>query len=189
MPLIYLPDPTFGLPELAGGGGDDFGLGDINITAFLSPAKPGKLIWGFGPSLSIPTATDSLLGTEKWSMGPSVVVLTMDGPFTYGVLIRQLWSFAGDDSRASVSQLLIQPFVNYNLPDQWYLVTSPIITANWNAASDNVWTLPLGGGVGKITRIGKVPVNIQFQAYYHAVRPDNGPEWSARLQIQFMFPQ
>jgi len=103
--------------------------------------------------------------------------------------INQIWSFAGDDDRDDVDQMLIQPFVNYNLPDGWYLSSGPIITANWEADSDNTWTIPLGGGVGKIFRVGKQPMNASVQAFYNIEKPDNGPDWSLRLQLQFLFPK
>ncbi len=106
-----------------------------------------------------------------------------------GSLIRQLWSFAGDGDRKDVSQLLIQPFVNYNMADGWYLVFAPIITANWKADSDDTWTVPAGGGFGKVFRIGNQPMNAQVQAFYNIEHPQYGPEWSLRLQIQFLFPK
>jgi hypothetical protein len=118
LPVIYQP-------ELSPGTGPNTGLGDLNPTLFLSPAKSGGLIWGVGPTFTLPTATDTALGTGKWSAGPAGVVLSMQGPWVLGVLANQQWSFAGDADRRSVSQLLIQPFVNYNLQDGWYLVSAP----------------------------------------------------------------
>ena len=103
--------------------------------------------------------------------------------------MNQQWSFAGDSDRQNVSQMLIQPFVNYNLPDGWYLSSSPIITANWEASSGNTWTVPIGAGAGKIVRIGKLPVNLSLQAYYNVETPDGGPEWQLRFQFAFLFPK
>ena len=110
VPLIYLPDVTSGLPELPAGvdRGDTFGLGDINHSIYFSPADSGPVIWGVGPSLTIPTATSDNIGTEKWSAGPAAVALAQPGPWVVGSLVRQLWSFAGDGDQ-DVSQLLIQP--------------------------------------------------------------------------------
>ena len=88
-----------------------------------------------------------------------------------------------------VNQMLIQPFVNYNLPHAWYVVSAPIITADWEAESDDRWTVPIGAGVGKIVRIGKLPVNTQASAYYNVERPDNAAEWQLRIQIQLLFPR
>jgi len=190
-PLIYLPDVTSGLESLPDGfgRGSEFGLGDINHSIYFSPARPGKVIWGVGPSITLPTATDSKLGSEKWSAGPAAVALITPAPWVAGVLVRQLWSFAGDDDRKDVSQLLVQPFVNYNLDDGWYLVSAPIITANWNADSDDRWVVPLGGGLGKLFTIGGQPINANLQTYYNVDTPTNGPEWSLRFQIQFLFPK
>jgi hypothetical protein len=103
---------------------------------------------GGGPSISIPTATDDVLGSEKWSIGPSAVAVAQPSPFVTGGLVRHLWLFAGDDDRADVNQTLIQPFVNYNLEDGWFLVSAPIIMANWEADSEDRWVVPIGGGGG-----------------------------------------
>ncbi len=176
-------------PDIAAPNGGEFGLGDINLTLFLSPAKSGKLIWGLGPIISLPTATDKTLGTDKWAAGPSLVVLTMPGHWVIGALANNLWSFAGDSDRADVNQFLLQYFVNYNFNGGWYLTSAPINTANWEEDNDNRWTIPIGGGGGKVFRVGKQPLNFQTQAFYNVEHPDLGAEWSLRLQLQFLFPK
>lgn len=180
--------PVISQPDLGSASGTTFGLGDINATLFLSPAKPGKLIWGVGPALSLNTATDDVLGSGKWGVGPSVVLLTMPGSWVIGVLANNIWSVAGDENRAAVNQMLIQYFVNYNLPNGWYVTSAPINTVNWKAASDKA-TIPLGGGVGKLFRLGRLPVNGSAQAYVNIVKPDLGPDWSMRVQLQLLFPK
>jgi len=181
--------PLIDQPELAPGFGDEFGLGDVQTSLFFSPGKPGAFIWGLGPVFQFPTATDESLGTEKWGAGPTAVALTIQGPWVVGILVNNLWSFAGDDDRDDVNQMLLQYFINYNLPGGWYLTSSPIITASWEADSDNRWTVPIGGGFGKIHRIGKLPVNVSLAAFYNVETPDGGPEWSIRFQIAFLFPR
>ncbi len=139
--------------------------------------------------MSFPTAGDEALGTEKWSAGVGAVALTIKGPWIIGVLVHNIWSFAGEDDRADVNQGLLQYFINYNFPGGLYLTSAPVITANWEADSDDRWTVPFGGGFGKILKIGKLPINTSLAAYYNVEHPDNGPEWSARLQFQFLFPK
>ena len=180
--------PIVSQPDIASESGSTFGLGDVNASLFLSPASPGKLIWGVGPAISLNTATDDVLGTGKWAVGPSVVLLTMPGNWVVGVLANNLWSVAGDENRADVNQMLIQYFVNYNLPNGWYLASAPINTVNWKAATDKA-TIPLGGGVGKLFRLGRLPVNGSVQAYVNVVKPDAGPDWSTRFQLQLLFPK
>jgi len=181
--------PTINMPSPAPGVRSAFGLGDLNPTLFLSPAKPGKLIWGVGPTFTFPTATDPMLGSGKWSAGPAAVVLTIQGHWVAGVLANNQWSFAGWGSQ-NVNQMLIQPFVNYNLPKGWYLTTAPIITANWEASTNDRWTVPIGAGVGRIVKLGRLPVNVQLSAYYNVVTPDNfGADWQLRFQIQFLLPK
>ena len=189
IPLIDAPGSLEGIPAIPVGGEGSrvFGLGDINYSLFLSPARPGKLIWGVGPSLTFPTATADQIGSGKWSAGPAFVLLTQPRPWSLGVLFGNLWSVAGDSDRPDVNQFLLQPFVSYNLAQGWYLTSDPIITANWNASSP--WTVPLGGGVGKQFTIGKQPMNAKLQVQYNVVRPDNAPEWALKFTIQFLFPK
>jgi hypothetical protein len=166
-----------------------FGFGDMTPTFFFSPAKPHKLIWGAGPVFVLPTATSKVLGQGKLSMGPSIVALVQPGPWTIGALINNAWSVAGPSDRSAVNQMTWQYFINYNLEKGWFLSSSPVISANWKAASGNVWTVPVGGGVGRIMRLGMQPVNISAQFYGNAKRPFVGSPWGMRLQIAFLFPK
>lgn len=179
LPVVYQPDPT----QASGGW---TGIGDLNTTVFFVPPLKSKIMVGFGPILSFPTATSRQLGTDTWGIGPSAVALMMPGKFVIGCLVNNLWSYAGDGN--DVNAMLVQPFVNYNLPNQWYLVSAPIITANWKAPSDNRWLVPLGGGFGKMFKIGRQPVNTSVQAYYDIERPEGAPRWQLRFQVQFLFP-
>ncbi len=184
---ITLPSNP-GIGEV-GDGGRSFGLGDINYSLYLNPKETkGKWIWGVGPSITVPTATDDSLGSGKWSAGATAVALAQPDWGTYGVLVRQLWSFAGDSDRADVSQGLVEGFVNYNLDDGWYLLTDSVATINWEAESDQL-TLPLGGGVGRIFNMGKQPINAKVEAYYNVLRPDTAPEWTLGASFVFLFPK
>lgn len=181
--------PLIDQPELGPGVGDVFGLGDIQLSQFLSPAKSGALIWGIGPIVQFPTATDDALGSDKWSAGPTAAALTIRGPWVAGALVNHLWSFAGDDDRADVNQTLIQPIVNYNLPGGWFLSSVPYITANWEKDGDDRWTVPIGIGVGKVHRFGTQPVSLQLTPYYNVVRPDDAAEWTLQFRINLLFPK
>ena len=170
-------------------GFDSAGIGDLNTTLFFSPANDSPFTWGVGPILTFPTATDDIFGSGKWSAGPSFVGLTMKGPWVIGALVSNQWSYAGDGDREDVNAFLMQPFVNYNFDDGWYASFSPIITADWQADSSDRWTVPLGGGIGKVGSIGKQPINTSLHAYYNVERPDGGAEWSIRFQVQLLFPK
>ncbi len=183
-PIIYQPN----VQSQTGGSS---GIGDLNPTAFLSPAKPGRLIWGTGPTLSLPTATQRATGSGKWAAGVAVVVLAQPKPWTLGVLVNNLWSFAGPDDRASVNLMTLQYFINYNLAHAWYLASQPIINADWTATSNERWLVPAGGGLGKIFKVGPLPLNGQLTAYYNVVRPDQtpSPRWQLRVQVAMLFPK
>jgi hypothetical protein len=182
--VVYQPDVT--QPHQG-----TFGLNDINPSFFLSPAAPGKLIWGAGPTFLIPTASDDVLGTGKFSIGPAIVALVQPGKWTLGLLINNLWSVAGSGSRPDVNSMTLQYFVNYNLKKGYYITIQPTINANWNAPSGNVWLVPFGGGVGRIMRLGFQPVNVSAQVYGNVKRPDNfaSPTWQLKFQIAFLYPK
>jgi hypothetical protein len=168
------------------------GIGDIVFSAFLSPRSQGKFIWGVGPVFQLPTGSPKyLLSQGQWGAGPTAVAVYMDGPWVVGALANNIWSFAGDSDRRPVNQMLVQPFINHNFGKGWYVTSSPIITANWLAdRKRDVWTLPVGGGAGKIVKLGKLPVNISVQAYTNTKQPHvTGPDWTLRTQIQFLFPK
>ena len=137
----------------------------------------------------MPTASDDQLGSGKWSGGITAVALTVPKWGSYGILGRHLWSFAGDSNRSDVNQSLIEPFVNYNLDNGWFLLTDIIITANWEASSNQRWTVPIGGGVGRIYKIGKQAVNNRGEFYYNVEKPDSAPDWSWSFTFQFLFPK
>lgn len=182
--------PVIKQPDLRTTSDDTWGVGDINMSLFLSPAKSEGIIWGLGPVMEFPTGSDEMLSTRKWSAGPTGVGLFMHGPWVVGLLANNLWSYAGNDDRKSVSRFLAQYFVNYNLPDAWYLTSSPIITANWEAeGKGNKWTVPIGGGFGKVFRIGKVPFNGNVSAFTNVVRPNSGPDWTFRVQLALLLPK
>lgn len=181
LPVMSQPNPS---PS-----GYTNGLGDLNPTFFLSPVDFGKIIWGVGPTFSVPTATNSVLGSGKWGAGPAVVVVVMPGHWVLGFLANNIWSFAGDTHRQNVNLGTLQYFINYNLPKGWYIVSSPIVTADWAAPAGQCWTVPVGGGFGRIFNIGKQPLNLTLQGFYNVKTPTNGPDWSMRLQLQFLFPK
>jgi hypothetical protein len=181
--------------------GGQFGLGDMNPTFFLSPANAGKLIYGLGPAFILPTATSPQTGQGKFSLGPSVVALMQPRHWTVGVLINNLFSVAGSSHRPAVNQMLLQYFVNYNLNKGYYLTSGPILTANWNATGTvdaatgddttggNIWTVPFGGGLGQIRRLGFQPINWTVQFYGNAIHPQSGSPWSFKFQIALLYPK
>ena len=180
--------PVLYQPEVDSNSGGEFGLGDINESLFLSPKNPGKIVWGVGPVVQFPTATDNVLGTGKWEAGPTAVALIMPGHWVVGGLINNLWSFAGDNDREKVSLLTFQYFINYNFSHGWFLTSSPLNTANWKADNNNRWTIPLGGGGGKVFHVGKQAFNFTTQAFYNAERPAGAADWTLRIQLAFLFP-
>ena len=193
IPVMGLDGSVTGIPENPSpipNEGDITGLGDINYSLFFNPVKPaGKLIWGVGPSITFPTASDDALGTGKYSAGLTYVALSQADWGTLGGLFRQLWSFAGDDDRRDVSQFLFEPFINYNLDNGWFLISDMVMTANWEAPSGQEWTIPLGGGIGRVFKIGNQAINARLEAYYNVEKPDGAPDYTVSFTWQFLFPK
>jgi hypothetical protein len=184
--------PFVSQPGIPGGPNRQNGLGDTTYQGFISPANPGKVIWGAGPTVQIPTHTDEVLGNENWAGGPAFVALSMPGNWVLGGVISQIWDFAGsgnDGSDADISLMVAQPFINYNYGGGWYLTTQPVITANWEADNSDQWTIPVGGGVGRVFHWGKQAINARMAYYYNVEKPEFGAQWDFQLTATFLFPK
>ena len=181
IPFVRIPDISSESGSLSSG------LGDILMTAFYVFPPSGGLIWGVGPVLEVPSGGANR-GSKKWSAGISGVALAQPGDWTLGVLANNVWSVAGDSDREAVNKGLLQYFIVYQLGQGWYVNSAPAITVNWKAANGQQWVVPVGAGGGKVIWFGKLPVNFQAQAYYNAVKPDLGADWTLRVQVQFLLP-
>lgn len=156
-------------------------------ASLYTPAGSDNFIWGAGVMLGVPTASNGQLGSGKWSAGPAFRVTYRNGPWNFSALGGQRWSFAGDAERADVSQLMIRGAINRQFDDGWFFASSPIITANWNAAGQK-WLIPLGGGIGRRFDIASDPWAWSVQGYYNVIKPDGAPNWSVRLSIVTAIP-
>ena len=180
-PIVRIPDFSTESGKLSSG------LTDMVFTAFYVPESKG-LMWGFGTVVELPTG-GSIRGSQKWSAGPSLVLMAQPGDWTFGALMNNAWSFAGNSDSDDVNHMLANLFVVRQLGGGWYVNSAPIITADWTADSEDRWIVPLGGGGGKLVMLGgKLPLNLQTQLYYNVVRPDFGPEWQWRVQAQILLP-
>jgi hypothetical protein len=163
------------------------GMGDIVASAFFSPEEAGRVIWGVGPVVLLPTATDNALGTQKFGIGPTAVVLTQPGKWTLGTLFNHLWSTSGATNRRDVNSTYLQPFANYNLGSGLAVGVSMEATANWEV--DEHWTAPLLFQVSKVTLLGKRPVNLAVAAGPMVASPAGGANWRFRLAATFLYPR
>jgi hypothetical protein len=184
--------PFVSRPEVRQDSGYTSGLGDITESLFVVPHATAGVVWGVGPSFLLPTATPSELGTGKLGIGPSAAVMVQPRPWTFGAVAGQMWSVAGASNRPEVSQLTVMPLVTYHLSGGWYLNSAPVVTANWNAATaGNTWTVPVGGGGGKVFFVDELPINVSAAVYWNAIRPDTmaAPSMTAQLQVALLFPR
>lgn len=163
------------------------GLGDTVASAFFSPSKSGKIIWGVGPVLLLPTASQKQLGTEKFGIGPTAVALAQPGMWTVGALVNQIWSTSGASDRTPVNMMFLQPFASYNLGKGLAVGVGMEVTTNWKAAEKV--TAPLLFSVSKITMMGKRPVNLAVAAGPYVFSPRGGPSWRFRIAATFLYPR
>jgi hypothetical protein len=163
------------------------GLGDIVATAFFSPVKSSRIIWGVGPVFLLPAATNAALGSEKFGIGPSVVVLAQPKHWTVGILYNQIWSVSGANDRNDVSSTFLQPFANYNVGGGLSAGISLEASANWEA--DQAWTVPLLFNVSKVALLGKRPVNFAVAVGPMIASPEAGASWRFRFAATFLFPR
>ena len=166
-----------------------FGLGDTTPSFFFSRKQPtaGGWIFGFGPVLLLPTATDDLLGTKKWGAGPTGLALRQtDTGWTYGALVNHLWSFAGDDDRADISSTFVQPFLAKQFAGGRTLTLNAESTYDWKSEQ---WTVPVNLVYSKVTRIGHQTLSFAGGVRGYADAPDGGPDWGLRFVVTLLYPQ
>jgi len=181
--------PAISQEDVAPGDGSQSGIGDVLQSLFFSPKAltASGWTWGVGPALLLRTATDDLLGTDKWSAGPTVVALkqTKSG-WTYGFLTNHLWSFAGDDSRTDVSSTFLQPFVARGLGKGRTLSVNFESSYDWEGEQ---WTTPFNVGYSQVSKIGSQLVSYQGGVRYYFEAPDGGPEWGLRFAFTLLYPK
>jgi hypothetical protein len=171
------------------GAGSESGLGDILQSVFFSPKEPTARgwIWGAGPVLLIPTASDDQLGGEKWGTGPTGVVLKQAGPLTYGMLAHHVWSFAGDSDRSHISDTFLQPFVAYNTKTATTFSLNTESTYNWKIEE---WSVPINAAVSQVLKIRDQLIQLKLGVRYWAdSAPMDPEEWGVKLGIVFLFPK
>lgn len=182
--------PLISQPRILPNGQRKEGLGDTTFATFFAPANQGDFVWGLGPIFLLPTGTEKEFTANKWGAGPALAAINMVGQWTYGALLENVWSFAGEGSRDTVNYMLFEPFFTYDLPKSWYIISSPIITSNWEAKKKyDQWVVPLGIGVGKFFRFYNQPLTLQLSYYENVKKPIFDKKKSIRLQIQFFFPE
>lgn len=187
--IVVLADAPGGRPGSPGNpssseGDQTFGLGDLTTSFLLAPHSSDKFLWGVGVLTTLPIATDDVLGSKKWSAGPAFRAVYRDGPWNLGLLGGNQWSYAGSSDRADINQLMLRASLRRELADDWYLVSAPVITANWKAdKSGDTWMVPLGGGIGKVIRTGSLNWAVSTQAYANVVKPDGAPDWVIRFAV------
>ncbi|MDH3690340.1 MAG: hypothetical protein OEU36_12755 [Gammaproteobacteria bacterium] len=166
------------------------GFGDLYYVGLFAKSKPedvlnGKLVWGLGFDLSFPTASEDVLGTGKYSAGPSAILAYLGPKWKYGGLVTHYWDYSGDRDRDDVNFTNFQYLYYYSLNPTTSIGAAPNILIDWEQDSDDRVTLPIGMGINKTINIGKVPVRFGFEAFYSAVQPDNivGSKWSYRIYI------
>lgn len=180
--------PIVSQQNITAEGATETGLSDALISAFFSPAESKNgLTWGVGPAILVPTATDKFLGTEKFGVGPTAIILKQTKGWTYGALINQLWSIAGNKDRADVNQLFIQPFLNYNWKSGAGLGGNFEITQNWEGKSTAAYFNPIITGITKLgTQMVQLGVGPRIPV---SVPAGSRPDFGIRAVVNFVFPK
>jgi hypothetical protein len=164
------------------------GFSDTVQSLFFSPTEPTSngWIWGAGPVILLPTATDDLLGTEKWGTGPTGVFLRQSNGWTYGMLANHIWSFAGEDSRNDVNATFLQPFLTFTMETFTTFSVNLESSYDWQGSQ---WTVPINLGVAQLLRVGGAPMQFAVGGRYYVEAPDNGPDWGLRFSVTFLWPR
>src|SRR6516162_1071037 len=177
-------------PTVSGEWERDAGLGDLALVELLSPANSGNWVLGAGPTAIFPTATSPFTGQRKWQLGPTVVVGYLTKQYFIGVFPQQWWSIGGEHGRPDTNQMNLQPIATIFFGEGWSFGYSGNILADWTAPSPDVWTVPIGLGLGKVVKFGRLPVKFTLAVQYMPVHPrEFGQEWNVQVQITPVLPK
>lgn len=168
-------------------GTDTSGIGDVLQSFFFSPKAPtaSGWIWGAGPAMLLPTASDHLIGAEKWAGGPTAVVLKQQNGWSYGALANHVWSFAGNNERADISSTFVQPFLSYTTHTFTTFGVNTESTYDWKAEE---WSVPVNFAATQVFKVGNQPMSLQLGARYWADAPEAGAKgWGWRLAYTLVF--
>jgi len=181
--------PIIRQEDMAPGAGEQSGIGDATQSLFFSPQAltAGGWTWGVGPVFLLPTASDELLGTDRWGVGPTIVALRQTATgWTYGALANHIASFAGDEHRADINATFLQPFVARRIGPGRTVSMNVESTYDWQ---HDAWSAPVNLGISQILPIGKQLVSVQLGGAYYVEAPRGAPEWGARLTVTFLYPK
>jgi hypothetical protein len=183
LPIVW--NPSFAPAHIA-----SFGSAPTNVSIFLTPRKETDgWLWGIGPIVQVPTISDATLGSSVWGGGPTAVLVHTGDKIVAGVLVNNIWSFGGRSGLHgnSYNKFLVEPFINYNFEDGWFVFSDPSITADWEAKGTK-WTVPVGGGVGKLVKLGgKLPIKLEIGLFYNVVKPTNTGHWFLNTSLAIIF--
>jgi hypothetical protein len=179
--------PVIGQTDVVAPSSSQFGLGDMIQTFFFSPNKSEPFVWGIGPQVLIPTATNKFLGAQKLGLGPTGLVLKQQGQWTVGALIGHIWSVAGKSTRSAVSSTNIQPFVSYSTKTAWTIALNTESTYDWRSKT---WNVPVHLTVSKLVRFGRQPASFGVALRCWAASSPGGPESCGfRFIVTPLFPK
>jgi hypothetical protein len=181
--------PVVDQSDVVSGSDGATGIGDITQSLFFSPKMPtsGGLIWGAGPAFLLPTGSDGELSAKKWAIGPTFVLLKQKKSLTYGLLANHLWSVAGDDDRNDISSTFLQPFLSHTTKTAWTYGVNLESSYDWKVEQ---WSVPINVSIGKLRKVGGMPMSFTGGVRYWAESTDNGPHgWGARFVVTMLFPK
>ncbi len=175
-----IPVPNFGRHT---------GLGDAVLwTAFSNKYTPPN-IFGFGPTMMLPTATYRTLGTGKFNMGPMALAFHTGKKWIIGTVAQHWWTVTGDRNRGHVNLTDIQYVVRYRITPATNIGCGPNIRINWAADGRDRVTFPIGFGGDTLIKLGPLPARVGLEFHYYPITPEvAGPQYNLRLLFVPVIP-
>jgi len=183
--------PLVWQPEVVARYGGTYGLGDLGYELYAAWPSGEGLSYGGGLSLVLPTGSDRRVSDSKWEVGPALALGTSWGPISLTLAARQLFTLASTHTAPDVNRLVVQPSLTWALRSGWYLVSAPRLQADWDAASSDRFTVPLGGGAGRIFGVAGQRVAVSLEAYAIAAPRSSTPhpDWTLRAGLSLLYPR
>ncbi len=183
LPFPQLSLLTLPVAVTVPGGGTEFG--DVRLADVAVLDAGHRLLFGLGVTLVFPTATTPAAGQGKWQAGPAAAIGFATEDWLVGVFAQNPISFAGDDRRADVNALLLQPFATYSIGGGWFIRSQPQMVFDWKTGKQQ---LPLDLGAGRVFKLGRQNINVFVEPFWNVTHNGPAPKYGITFGASFLYP-
>jgi len=161
------------------------GVGDLRFVDIAVMDAGHDILWGVGPTVVFPTASQPTTGLGKWQVGPAAAIAFAPKRWLIGVLAQNPISVGGDSTRARVNTLVLQPFLIYQFDHGWFVRSQPQLLFDWKTGKQ---ILPIDLGAGRVFSLAGQQLNCFVEGFWNLTHDGPGPSYGFTVGVSFLYP-